>query len=1409
MLHRYSSWRKTFTIAVLTALAAPDAGRGEFRSPTAITGVTIVSGDGTTIESGTILMDDGRIQAWGVDVTVPPGAEVIDATGMVAYPGFISAHDHLGIADKERAEADRQRWEDENPDPKEAALAKTRDANRLGIRPQMRAFEHFEADSDALDKYRAIGLTTLLAAPRNGIFGGSSALVNLSDAPLRRKVLRTDVAQHASFEPGEPGQYPRSLLGIFAQFRQVLLDTAWSAERQRFYARHPNDSDRPASDPAIDALRPVLSGAVPVIFAANTQHEINRALNLASEFDLEITISGAKEAYKVIDRIKNQKVPLMVSLEFDEEPEYGKKKKGAKKRETPKPDDESEDAAESDDDAESKSEKSEKKVEGEESKDKQIYEPLKLRKERRRLWEEQVANVIRLHEAGVAFALSTRDFKKPSDFIKNLRLVIERGLPAEVALAALTRIPAEMFEMDGQIGRIAVGQLANVTVMSGPLEKDKSKVKYVFIDGRKHEIDAEAKDKDNGGAGQRGQRGRRAPAEDDETDESPQESDVGQTDAVEDETDPSDAVPEGEEAEDTSEDEKIGPVWDCEIEADRVPSTQTTGDVLVANGTVITVSGATLDRASILIQNGKITAIGSDVASPPGTPVIDASGRYVIPGMIDAHSHMAISGINEGTLSVTAEVRVGDLVNNDSVGIYRALAGGVTTTHAMHGSANPIGGQNVTFKLKYLRPVEDMILHDAPRTIKFALGENVKRSNSFRNRDERFPGSRMGVEAVIRDAFEKGRQYASEWERYRAQVTSGQEVPPVRRDLRLEAMSEILSGDLWIHSHCYRSDEILRLLDVVEDYGVRIAVLQHVLEGYRIVPEIARHGAGASTFSNFWAYKVEAYGAIPHNAAMMTRGGIVTTVNSDSPNTIRWMNQEAAKCIRWGALSENEALRLVTLNAAIQLGIDGRVGSIEVGMDGDLAIFNGHPLNSHSRNVMTLIEGVVYFEDVDATPATGAGPLDWNLDAGDPTADAPRGHYAIVGGTVHPVSGASIEGGTVLIRDDRIVAVGKNVDVPAGATIVNVNGQHVYPGLIDAGGNLGIREIDQVRATIDASDIATFAPELRTLSAVHPHSELIAIARSGGLTSQLAVPSGGMISGQSALIHLDGWTAPEMSVSDRVGLHLSVPSLPPNLTGEEKKNREKQHKEQMKRLEDFVGQAKRYAAAMGAAESGSAEPPDRDLRLEAMLPYVRGEKRVFLSASSYKAILDALEFAKKHELKPLVTGGLESWKLVDQLKENEVPVILNSVLSYPRDEFEAWDSIYRCAGVLDRAGVRWCFASGSAANAYDLGTEAGMAVAYGLDPDRAVYGMTLGAAHVLEVDDRLGSLDAGKIADVIVTTHPPTQTVAKVSHMFIAGRPVSLSSMHTHSYERFKNRPAPTLPPPRELGGPAVMTPAR
>jgi imidazolonepropionase-like amidohydrolase len=387
----------------------------------------------------------------------------------------------------------------------------------------------------------------------------------------------------------------------------------------------------------------------------------------------------------------------------------------------------------------------------------------------------------------------------------------------------------------------------------------------------------------------------------------------------------------------------------------------TKGSLLIKNGTVLTVTKGTLEGSDVLIENGKITKIGKGLTAPAGTKTIDATGKYIMPGIIDAHSHIALDAINEGTNPVTAEVAVGDVIDPMDISIYRALAGGTTSSHAMHGSANAIGGQCQTIKHRYgtLNP-NDYPMEGAPRTIKFALGENPTRVHGIGRGI--MPRTRMGVEFVIRKSFTEARNYDAAWKKYTAEKASKPTALPPKYDRRLETLADVLNGKILIHCHSYRADEILMLLNVCKDFGVKKVCFQHVNEGFKVAPELAAFGASASVFADWWAYKFEVYYSTAYNAAILTKNGVITSINSDSGDYIRHLYHEAAKTQYYGGLTDDEALALITINPAKQLGVEDRIGSLEVGKEGDVAIFEGHPLSVYGIPVFAIVDGIVRFD---------------------------------------------------------------------------------------------------------------------------------------------------------------------------------------------------------------------------------------------------------------------------------------------------------------------------------------------------------------------------------------------------------------------------------------------------------------
>lgn len=553
--------------------------------------------------------------------------------------------------------------------------------------------------------------------------------------------------------------------------------------------------------------------------------------------------------------------------------------------------------------------------------------------EQLRLFDRAPTTPAALAEADVPFAFYTGGLDRPSEALTAVRRAVAQGLSEEDAIRALTLAPAEIFGVADRLGSVEEGKIANLVVAGGDLLAEDARIETVFVDGEMFDVkgaDEEADDEEaeegasagpgagpRGGGGEaRGGRGRRG---------GPGAGASG----------PDPAAPPIPMSPDK------GPYRDD-------PTT------LIRNATVLTASRGTLENTDILVRDGKIAEIGTALSAPAGATVVDATGKYVTPGIFDAHSHMAALSINEGTVNISSMVTIEDVLRPEDVGMYRALAGGVTTINVLHGSANPIGGGNSVIKLRWGADAADLRV-GARKGIKFALGENTKRD---RNPD-RYPATRMGVQDVIRQAFLDTREYMEEWDAYEAGGRRG--VAP-RRDLKLEALMEILTGERWVHSHSYRADEILQLLRLAEEFGFTVRTLHHVLEGYKVADEIAVHGAGASTFSDWWAYKVEAYDAIPHNAALMTERGVLVSINSDSGEEIRHLNQEAAKAMKWGGMDEEQALRLITLNPAIQFGIEDRIGSVDEGKDADLAIWEGHPLSMYGKAVQTYVDGKLYFD---------------------------------------------------------------------------------------------------------------------------------------------------------------------------------------------------------------------------------------------------------------------------------------------------------------------------------------------------------------------------------------------------------------------------------------------------------------
>ena len=920
-------------LSILNAQVGPS--KALHRNPPrawALTNATIHAAPGKTIEDGTVVMRDGIITGVGAKVKIPKQATIIDMDGKHIYAGFIES------------------WLDVKTVKKDTSLQANWNSN---MRAYLKGADLFHPKEKSMKELHGLGFTTAHVTPKGGIFQGSSGLVQLGQIP---KVLSNNVAQVVEYAAGGWGakEYPTSLLGAIAFIRQGFLDADWYSKSQGILAKYPDGNEPIQADRSLEELSIAKRNKQPFVFRTGNELYIDRSSNIADEFELNLWIMGNGYEYRRIEEMPASF--MIVPLNFPAKPD--------------------------------------------------VVDPqnaLQYSTEQLKHWDMAPDNAAKLADAGFQFALTSAELKDKKDFRKNLSRAVNRGLNESAALAALTTNPAKEFGQAKRLGKVAPGFIANLVVTDGNYFDEKSKVQSVWIDGNEYEVAPDPlvdavgdwtliegsnswtlSVKADGGSlnvDEKKLKLANYKLDQDRISFSVNADTILQKDVTRFKGTISGGkatgyvfYPDGSSSDwtavlDSIKTEKgkkskkesasnlslVFPEGAYGLDED-VPSPKT---ILINDATIWT-SGekGVLKEYDILIQDGKVKKIAINISLPRGNAlIIDGTGKHVTPGLIDAHSHMAGESINEGFQNVTAEVRMRDVIEPNDVAMYRALAGGLTTINLLHGSANPIGGQNVVMKLRWGSFSDDLIFKPAPQGIKFALGENVKRVRSY----GRYPETRMGVEQVIRDAFMAARDYKKSWDIYNKDAKLKRSAIPPRRDLELDAMVEIMEGKRLVHSHSYRQDEILMLTRIAEDYGFTMATFQHVLEGYKVAERLAEHGAGASTFSDWWAYKYEVVDAIPYNGTLMTNAGVTVSFNSDSDELARRMNLEAAKAVKYGGLDEAEALKMVTINPAKQLKIDRYVGSLEVGKDADFTIWSGHPLSSYSICEQTWIEGKQYF----------------------------------------------------------------------------------------------------------------------------------------------------------------------------------------------------------------------------------------------------------------------------------------------------------------------------------------------------------------------------------------------------------------------------------------------------------------
>jgi imidazolonepropionase-like amidohydrolase len=974
----------------------------------ALVGARLVLAPGRVVEQGTLVLRDGVVVAAGADVAVPADARVWDVAGATVYPGFIESHSTAFLPETWKpAAAGGPRGGGGSPffaaggsAAPDSAAGGARSWNPR-VTPERSAAAVLAADARGAERLRGLGFTVAHVVPARGILRGQTALVALGAAPFNTGLVRAGVAQSVGFEFGSffdsSVRYPTSLMGSIALLRQALADAQWYQDVHAAYARQAGAGPaRPETNEALAALAPVVRGEQALYVELQDELDFERAERVAAEFKARLAVRGSGTDYRVLGQLARAKTPVVLPLNFPEVPEVETPEKAA---DVPLDQLQHWELAPTNPGRLVAAGVPVALTSAELRREADFWPRVRTAVKAGLTPDQALAALTTTPAAifGVAATHGTLERGKAAN------VVVARGdlFTGDDAEIELVFVDGEPFEQDGWRRFDARGTWAvTYTGATGPAE-------LVVRGNRPARVRAKAGGKDLTAAAQRDGLFLMAPAElfgaekglvrlaatgsGDTLRGSGQLADGAEFRWSATRTGPAPA----EETRGPRGGEKAAAAAKPAEKAEPAKLLATVGAypagaygraappdrpewVLVRNATVWTQGPAgMLKNADVLVRAGRIEQVGANLAAPEGATVVDGTGRHVTPGLIDCHSHIAIQrGVNEGASSVTVEVRIADVLDPTDINIYRQLAGGVTASNLLHGSANSMGGQNAVIKLRWGASATGLLLEGAKPGVKFALGENVVQANPFgRNAVRtRYPITRMGVRETILDTFRRAADYEHDWAEFKA----GRRPLPPRRDLRLEAAAEIARGDRVIHIHSYRQDEVLMFVRLAQELKLPVATFQHILEGYKVAPEIAQLGAGASAFADWWAFKYEVIDAIPWAGTLMHRAGVLVSFNSDNAEMARRLNTEAAKAVKYGGLKPEEALAFVTLNPAKQLRIDARVGSLEPGKDADFVIWDSYPLSTSARAEQTWVDGRRYFDRAEDAAARAAAAAEKN-----------------------------------------------------------------------------------------------------------------------------------------------------------------------------------------------------------------------------------------------------------------------------------------------------------------------------------------------------------------------------------------------------------------------------------------------